>query len=100
MTSNSSCRYFQKYGEEMCHTAIDGARYDCFTTTRRNGSVKRHDDWELIFRNGPKFREFANRAPHHLPDPKKVHTLAKALLFLWPLEIEEAIYSAQRMLKR
>lgn len=50
-------------GAEMCKRAIDGAAFDPFVTTRRNGSKKRHDGWELIFRDRGKFEEFACRAP-------------------------------------
>lgn len=51
------------YGLELCSRAIAGAAFDAFETTRRNGSVKRHDGWELIFRDRGKFEEFCNRAP-------------------------------------
>ena len=53
----------REYGDAMCRKAIDGAAFDPYTTTRRNGSVKRHDDWDLIFRNASKLEEFCNRAP-------------------------------------
>jgi hypothetical protein len=93
--------YLRDYGEEMCRRAIEGVAYDPYVTTRKNGSPKRHDGWSnIVFKNTESFTEHANKAPYHLPDPKKVHTLANALLFLWPLEIEEAVWSAQRMLKR
>ena len=52
-----------EYGEGMCRKAIDGAAYDPYTSKRRNGSVKRHDDFDLIFRNAGKVEEFCNRAP-------------------------------------
>jgi len=42
---------------------IAGIAYDAFRTTRRNGSVKVHDDWELLFRTEDKFREWVSRAP-------------------------------------
>jgi hypothetical protein len=58
---------WQEYGEDMCRRGIDGAAYDPYTTTRRNGSKKRHDGWELIFKNRPKFEEFVNRAPINAP---------------------------------
>lgn len=54
---------FREYGDALCRRAIEGAAYDPFITKRRNGSVKRHDGWELIFRDRAKFEEFANRAP-------------------------------------
>ncbi len=52
--------------------AIAGAAYDSWTVKRRNGSVKRMDEWHRIFsdprqrRPGPSagsFEEFCNRAP-------------------------------------
>lgn len=49
--------------EAMMKRAIDGAAFDPFTTTRKNGSTKRHDGFDLIFRNRTKFEEFVNRAP-------------------------------------
>lgn len=52
-----------EYGLAMCKRTIDGAAYDPYTTNRRNGTVKRHDDFELLFRNAGKLEEFANRAP-------------------------------------
>jgi hypothetical protein len=50
-------------GGQMCELAIEGAAFDPFETTRKNGSVKRHDDWELIFRDRKHFEDFCNRAP-------------------------------------
>lgn len=92
--------HLRDLGEEMCHRAIEGAAYDPFTTTRKNGTVVRHDSWGLIFRSRDKTEEFANRAPYHLPKAEHVHTLTKALLFLYkPLEIHEAVDAAQRMLR-
>lgn len=58
---------FRRYGDEMCRRAIDGAAFDPFVTARKNGTRKRHDDWELIFRNAGKFEEFCNRAPRTDP---------------------------------
>jgi hypothetical protein len=58
-----------KYGKEeearvaLCRRAVAGAAYDAYKTTRRNGSVKHHNDWDLIFRSADKFEEFCNRAP-------------------------------------
>jgi hypothetical protein len=55
--------YLRADGLEMCKRAIDGAAFDPFITARRNGSKKRHDGWELIFRDRGKFEEFVNKAP-------------------------------------
>lgn len=55
--------FFEEDGPELMQRAIDGAAYDPFVTKRKNNTVKRFDDVELIFRNRGKFEEFANRAP-------------------------------------
>ncbi|MFN8160610.1 MAG: hypothetical protein U0R52_06150 [Solirubrobacterales bacterium] len=55
--------YLRRYGMNTCRKAIDGAAFDPYTTKRRNGTTKRHDGWELIFRDASKFEDFANRAP-------------------------------------
>lgn len=55
--------FLRKDGEDLCRRAIDGAAYDPFVTTRKNGTQKRHDGWDLIFRDRAKFEEFCNRAP-------------------------------------
>lgn len=57
----------------LCCRAIMGARYDPWTVKRRNGSVKRMDEWERIFgapdrwrktsSSAGSFEEFCNRAP-------------------------------------
>lgn len=55
--------YLRKYGPDLCKRAIDGAAFDPFITKRANGSPKRHDGLDLIFRSAEKFEEFCNRAP-------------------------------------
>lgn len=52
-----------KYGLRMVLLAIDGAAYDPFIVTRRNGTKKRLDDWERIFKDAGSIEEFACRAP-------------------------------------
>ncbi len=47
----------------LCRRAVAGAMFDCYVTTRRNGTQKRHDDWELIYRSAGKWEEFCCRAP-------------------------------------
>lgn len=49
--------------ELMMLRGIVGITYDPFTTRRKNGSVRRHDGWELLFRSRDKFEEMCNRAP-------------------------------------
>lgn len=60
--------FVDKHGVDLCKRAIDGAAFDPFVTRRKNGSPKRHDGIDLIFRNADKFEEFCNRAP--TPQPK------------------------------
>lgn len=55
--------FLERHGRELVERAIRGAAFEAFETRRRNGSMKRHDGWELIFRDDDKFEEFANRAP-------------------------------------
>jgi hypothetical protein len=69
--------FIERHGEDMCRLAIEGAAFDCFTTERKNGTIKRHDDWGLIFRPGDpdKFDEFVRKAPRphpRDPDPMKL----------------------------
>jgi hypothetical protein len=58
-----------KYGETLkarvalCRRAINGAAYDPWTVTRKNGTEKRFDEWERIFGGAGKLEEFVNRAP-------------------------------------
>ncbi len=59
--------FLAKHGEEMCRRAVEGIAFDHFTDMRRNGTTRRHDGWELLFRNSTKFMEFANRAPKEKP---------------------------------
>lgn len=47
----------------LCRLAIDGAAFDAFTVTRRNGSTKRFDEWERVFADAKGLEEFAKRAP-------------------------------------
>lgn len=58
-----------KYGktaenrEQLCMRAVAGAAYDAFEVKRKNGSVKRFDEFDRIFETAGKFEEFANKAP-------------------------------------
>jgi hypothetical protein len=51
------------YGYDVCLRAVRGAGFDPNTRRRRNGSLKRYDDWGLIFRDTDHLEDFANRAP-------------------------------------
>jgi hypothetical protein len=60
----------KKYGFEICIRAIAGASFDPFTTIRKNGTKKVHNDFELIFRDSKHVEEYSCRAklPFHLSD--------------------------------
>jgi hypothetical protein len=47
--------------------AIAGGSFDPFITKAKNGRMIRHDDIELICRDGKHFESFANRAPRNEP---------------------------------
>lgn len=53
----------EPYGPVICRMAVAGAAFDPYVTKRRNGSINRHNGWELIFKSAGKVEEFANRAP-------------------------------------
>lgn len=55
--------YLRSDGYDLCLLAIQGAAFDPYTKARENGSVKRFDDWELVFKSRGKFEEFCSRAP-------------------------------------
>lgn len=55
--------FLEKYGFERVLAAIDGAGFDPYITTRKNGTKKHHNGWELIFRSEDKFEEFERRVP-------------------------------------
>jgi hypothetical protein len=59
------------YTREQFARAIAGAAYDPFSVKRKNGTVKRFDDLELICRDGKHFEDFANRAPRGEWDGKQ-----------------------------
>lgn len=53
----------KRHPDELHHRAIAGIAFDAFVTFRRNGSQKKHDGWDLLYRNADKWEEMANRAP-------------------------------------
>jgi len=54
-----------KYGLKMMLRAVKGAAYDAYQVTRKNGSKKRFDEWERIFKDAGSFEDFCNRAPRN-----------------------------------
>lgn len=55
--------FLKSDGYDLCLLAIQGAALDPYTKPRANGSIKRFDDFELVFRDRYKFEEFCARAP-------------------------------------
>lgn len=102
---NLALPFWQKDGPALCRRAIEGAAFDPFTQRRKNGTIKRFDDWELIFRNRGKFEEFANRAPiNGKPSGEELHQLTISLLAEMPEDerptedrIHEAVAQAQQI---
>lgn len=54
--------FLKSDGYDLCLLAIQGAAFDPYTKARSNGTIKRFDDWELVWRDRGKFEEFCNRA--------------------------------------
>lgn len=52
-----------KYTVQQIRLAIDGAAYDPFITRRKNGTECRHNDLELILRDGKHIESNACKAP-------------------------------------
>ncbi len=93
---------YEKHDLDTCLRAIDGAAYEPFISTRKNGSKHRHDEWELIHRKGGhKFREFVNKAPYHLPKPEHLSIVSKAILWRHPeMEYEQVTAEARIRVRR
>lgn len=58
-----ACARLKKRGLTACLTAVAGAAFDPTKRERRNGTVERFDDFELIFRSDAKLQSFIDRAP-------------------------------------
>jgi hypothetical protein len=60
--------YLERYDVAMCRKAIRGIAYEPYVTQRKNGSMKRHDGWHLLFdRGADAFEEWVNKAPREEP---------------------------------
>ena len=55
--------FLEKYGETMVRRAIDGAGFDPYTDTQKNGAIQRYDRWPTIFKNTTTFEVHVNKAP-------------------------------------
>lgn len=72
-----ACARLKKRGLTDCLKGIAGAAFDPTRRERRNGTVERFDDFELIFRSDSKLQGFIDRAPvGWTPDPEKVAAIA------------------------
>jgi len=72
-----ACARLKKRGLGKCLTGIAGAAYDPTKRERRNGTVERFDDFELIFRSDSKLQSFIDRAPAgYKPNPTRVAAIA------------------------
>jgi hypothetical protein len=47
----------------LCRLAVEGAAFDAFQVRRKNGAMKRFDEWERIFASSGSLEEFVKRAP-------------------------------------
>jgi hypothetical protein len=47
----------------LCCRAIKGAQHDAWSTTRKNGTVRRFDEWDRVYGSAGQFEEFVNKAP-------------------------------------
>lgn len=55
--------FLKRFDDAMITRAIDGQCFDPFMVQRKNGSTKRFDSWELLFRDDAHFEEACNKAP-------------------------------------
>lgn len=56
--------FHNRHTDAEIRQAIRGAAFDPYVTQLKNGTEKRHDGWDLIFRNEDKFSDFSERAPN------------------------------------
>lgn len=72
-----ACARLKKRGLTECLTAVAGAAFDPTKRERRNGTVERFNDFELIFRDDAKTAGFIARAPvGWKPNPEKVAAIS------------------------
>jgi hypothetical protein len=53
----------KQYGPEICLRAVAGIAYDCFSVKRKNGTIRRFDEFERAFKDAASVEERANAAP-------------------------------------
>lgn len=49
--------------EALCKLAVDGIAFECYETPRKNGTMKKHQGWHLIFTTAEQFEDRCNSAP-------------------------------------
>jgi hypothetical protein len=67
----------RKYGLEKCLRAIAGARFDSWSTRRKNGTLFRFDTFDVIF-SQKHFEEFVAKAPPDWKMPESAAVLLSA----------------------
>jgi hypothetical protein len=68
----------KEYGPVVCVRAVAGIAFDHFSAKRRNGSVRRFDEWERCFADAKQLEERASAAPRGWrEDPVVAHALDK-----------------------
>jgi hypothetical protein len=70
----------KEYGLEVCLRAVVGIAYDHYSVKRRNGSWRRFNEWERVFKDTASFEERANAAPKMWRELPEV----VAVLERWP----------------
>ncbi len=55
--------FIRRHGIELCGQAVKGHVFDPYVTTRKNGTIKRFDSWDLLWRDEAHFEEAVNRCP-------------------------------------
>jgi hypothetical protein len=53
----------KQYGPEICLRAVAGIAYDCFSVKRKNGTIRKFDEFERAFKDAASVEERANAAP-------------------------------------
>lgn len=96
---------WDKDGKATCYKAVEGAAFDPYITSMRNGKQERHDGWDLIFKSRKQFYAFCRRAPYQ-PTASELSRLASERLAAMPDDdratddrIAQAVDEARAMLR-
>lgn len=66
--------FVRRHGTELCEQAIRGHVFDPYTCRRKNGTIKRFDSWDLLWRDEAHFEEACNKCPK--PDRRTIRIVA------------------------